>query len=451
MRKAFWLCLLVMSTAAHATSDSINIGIRPDGTQVTVRKHFFGKRIERFDLVPGKPQLCVKFVETQPPLSQDLGLYDVLRQRMIWMMEMDFNEDSYLCTAQGIVVQSGKETSLLDDEGNMAWQIKKFIPIHADTRSNIVMGYPKANSNKLIGINLRDGQEVWTGTLPQNSGWGEVMSTDDDRLLIVAGQLCLLQPHSGMMKTLDINNGNMLGIQGGGAAAAVAVGGTILGTAMLFLTGTGFVTIPQATKKNAHGRLNSNLLVEDNCIYFADRSNLWRLNRQLEVVWKQKLPKRASMSHLSVAGDTLVFENLGTGMTETQKLVHDSKPYRALFSCQTGEELLMEKLKASSNDEDEDVPVACFVLNDDEKSFTPKTLLLNDLGKQEKARIFLIDRELPYGLLSVRNGYNYWIVEDDGTPRLKLTQPLMQTEVIGNTLIGLNFANVIFQLDLADL
>lgn len=71
--------VLVLSVAAK---DSICIGTLADGTEFLAEKHFFGKRIERFDRVPDKLQLCLRFVETIPPLRQELALYDVSEHRM---------------------------------------------------------------------------------------------------------------------------------------------------------------------------------------------------------------------------------------------------------------------------------------------------------------------------------------------------------------------------------
>ena len=114
--------VLMLSVAAK---DSISIGTLADGTEFLAEKHFFGKRIERFDRVPDKLQLFLRFVETIPPLRQELALYDVSEHRMKWRTEVDFTKDYYIPTSQGVVLQSEKSTLLLDEKGSICWEKKK--------------------------------------------------------------------------------------------------------------------------------------------------------------------------------------------------------------------------------------------------------------------------------------------------------------------------------------
>ena len=437
--------LLVASILATSVSarDSISIGTFADGTEFMAEKHFFGKRIEHFDPVPGQPQLCLRFVETIPPLRQELALYDVSEHRMKWRTEVDFTKDYYIPTSQGVVLQSGKSTLLLDEKGSICWEMKKFRPVYADVRNGVVLGYPKKTSNELTGVSLTEGQKLWTSILSHKGGWSEVMPLEDGRLLISADMICLLDPLTGKMLTRNAENSRTSYKQALIYGAGVVIGGVLAGA----IGGTIVACcIPAESYYLYH--LNSNFYVDDGYIYYADRNFIRCMNDKLKVIWEKELPKKASMSRIYIQEDTLFFENTGWGENIKGDFYGDTRPYIMRYDRRDGTELSeREALK------DEENFVYCYLKEPDKPYFTPRRLTVGEMQKQKKNGIgvYQTDRSLSLTHRVVFCDKDYWIVDLAGNVLLHFTKPLLQTEVMDNVLVGLTDQNVIFQFDLRNL
>ena len=437
--------LLVASILATSVSarDSISIGTFADGTEFMAEKHFFGKRIEHFDPVPGQPQLCLRFVETIPPLRQELALYDVSEHRMTWSTEVDFSKDYYIPTSQGVVLQSGKSTLLLDEKGSICWEMKKFRPVYADVRNGVVLGYPKKTSNELTGVSLTEGQKLWTSILSHKGGWSEVMPLEDGRLLISADMICLLDPLTGKMLTRNAENSRTSYKQALIYGAGVVIGGVLAGA----IGGTIVACcIPAESYYLYH--LNSNFYVDDGYIYYADRNFIRCMNDKLKVIWEKELPKKASMSRIYIQEDTLFFENTGWGENIKGDFYGDTRPYIMRYDHRDGTELSeREALK------DEENFVYCYLKESDKPYFTPRRLTVEEMQKQKKNGIgvYQTNRQLSLTHNIIFCDKDYWIIDLAGNVLMHFTKPILQTEVMDNVLVGLTDQNVIFQFDLSAL
>ena len=437
--------LLVASILATSVSarDSISIGTFADGTEFMAEKHFFGKRIEHFDPVPGQPQLCLRFVETIPPLRQELALYDVSEHRMKWRTEVDFTKDCYIPTSQGVVLQSGKSTLLLDEKGSICWEMKKFRPVYADVRNGVVLGYPKKTSNELTGVSLTEGQKLWTSILSHKGGWSEVMPLEDGRLLISADMICLLDPLTGKMLTRNAENSRTSYKQALIYGAGVVIGGVLAGA----IGGTIVACcIPAESYYLYH--LNSNFYVDDGYIYYADRNFIRCMNDKLKVIWEKELPKKASMSRIYIQEDTLFFENTGWGENIKGDFYGDTRPYIMRYDHRDGTELSeREALK------DEENFVYCYLKESDKPYFTPRRLTVEEMQKQKKNGIgvYQTNRQLSLTHNIIFCDKDYWIIDLAGNVLMHFTKPILQTEVMDNVLVGLTDQNVIFQFDLSAL
>lgn len=426
-------------TSLSAATDSLSVGTLPDGTEVMAEKHFFGKRIERFDPVPGLPQLCLRFVEKVPPLRQELGLYDVSRHRMMWRTEVDFAKDYYLPTRQGIILRSEKTACLLDEKGSVRWEVKKFQPVYADDRSGVVFGYPSSTSNDLKALSLSEGKSLWTAVLPHKNGWGEVMPLEDGRLLISADWICLLNPLDGTMSTHDVDNAaQSLKAPLTSPSAGVVFGGIVGG----LLGGLIFGYMPYIVAVPAVGyisHLNSNFCYEDGRIYYADRRYLRCLSDKMRVIWEKELPKKASMSNIRIKEDTLFFENTGWGKDAKGSFHGNSRAYSMRYNRWDGTELSEKEALAEG-----DNLVYCYLRKPGEPRFTPRRLNAEEMKKQEVA--YQIARPLSQEHVIIFRDKDYWIVDRAGNVLMHFTKPILQVEVIGNELVGLTDNNVIFQL-----
>ena len=440
--KKLLLLASILATSVFA-KDSISIGTFADGTELMAEKHFFGKRIERFDPVPDKLQLCLRFVETIPPLRQELGLYDVSRHRMMWRTDVDLKKDYYIPTSQGVILQSGKSTSLLDEKGSICWEMKKFFPVYADVRNGVVLGYPKKTSDELMGVSLTKGQNLWTSVLSHNGGWSETMPLADGRLLISADMICLLDPLTGEMHTKSIENSRTSYKQALINGSGVVIGGILAGA----IGGAVFACNMPVGGDLLH-HLNSNFYVDDGYIYFADRKFIRCMNDKLKVIWEKELPKKASMSRIYIQEDTLFFENSGWGENIKGEFYGDTHPYVMRYDRRDGTELSERKVL-----KDEENFVYCYLKDPERPYFTPRRLSVEEMKKQKKEGVGVYQIDQPLSLIHniIFCDKDYWIIDLAGNVLMHFTKPILQTEVMDNVLVGLTDQNVIFQFDLSAL
>ena len=440
--KNIFLLALILATSV-AAKDSISIGTFADGTEFMAEKHFFGKRIEGFDLVPGSPKLCLRFSENNPSVQQELGLYDISSHRLKWKVDVDYKKDYYIPTSLGIILYSEKKAFLLNDKGDICWEMKKFLPFYADVQDSVVFGYPTKRSDELKGVSMSQGQNLWTAKISQKGGWSEVLPLENGEMLISSDKICKLNALTGKMRTVDIDNvhynkkhaminalGNALGI-----GAGIALGGP-------------YIFTYTSTEIPFFYQLNSNFCVNDDHIYYADRCRLLCMDDNLRIIWEKELPKKASISNIYIQEDTLFYENTGWGKNAEGFYYRDTRAYCMRYDRRDGTEL-----SEKENLKEEESFVYCYLKEPDSPYFTPRRLTIEEINKKEKNKIEVYRT---YNILSLTHrlvscGRDFWIVDMAGNALLHFTKPILQTAVVDNVLVGLTDQNVIFQFNLSSL
>ena len=445
------LILAMQVLAGQAARDSLLVGVRPDGTELWTEEHHFDKRIERFDVMPGKPQMCLNFVERSGEGLGELGLYDVLERRLCWVSDFDFATDHYVMTSQGVVLQADKTTMLVDDSGRRMWE-SSFCPLYCDEESGMLIGAKKVSSKDLVGVSLADGKQRWKGKMAHWNGLNDVLHTEDGRLILASDQLGSINPRTVEMNVINTRTaykpvdksyqnaviGAALGGLIGGALLAATRGGYTA-----YYSGANFWTGAHPVKNMLHG-LSSNILNQDGRIYYADRTQLWCLDTRLTPLWQTTLPQTSSMSSISIEADTLFYVNYGVGNDSEGNQVEDTKAYAMAYDRQSGKKLydFIPSTQALS-----------FLKDKAGDTFTPLTLTYNELSGEgaDIENLYVIERQLGSDSYCIHSGYDYWIVDAAGHVKLHFKQPIVQTAWIGNLFVALNAGNSIFQFDLSDL
>ena len=427
------------------------VGVRPDGTELWTEEHHFDKRIERFDVMPGSPQMCLNFVEKAGEGLGELGLYDVLERRLCWVSDFDFATDHYVMTSQGVVLQADKTTMLVDDSGRRVWE-SSFCPLYCDEESGMLIGAKKVSSKDLVGVSLADGRRCWKGKMAHWNGLNDVLHTEDGRLILASDQLGSINPRTGEMNVLNTRTAyTRKGPSYWNAAASTVVvaglfgaviGGAYAG-AQARAVGANVWTGRHPVKYMLSG-LSSNILHQDGRIYYADRTQLWCLDTHLTPLWQITLPQTSSMSSISIEADTLFYVNYGVGNDYEGNQVEDTKAYAMAYDRQSGKKLydFMPSTQALS-----------FLKDKAGDTFTPLTLTYNELSGEGAniENLYVIERQLGSDSYCIHSGYDYWIVDAAGHVKLHFKQPIVQTAWIGNLFVALNAGNSIFQFDLSDL
>lgn len=441
--KKILLVALILATSVYG-KDSISIGTLADGTEFKVEKHFYGKHINGFTPVQGKPQLCIRIGDRKASEQQELGLYDISEHRMKWTTDVDFSKDYYIATRLGVILYSDKKTYFLNEEGDICWEKKGFQPFYADVRDSVVLGYPSAKSDKLNGISMKKGEHLWIVDISRKGGWREMLSFDNGNMLISSDKIFKLNAHTGEMSSFDVEN-----IHQNNKGAWIAALGSAIGIGLAMATGTGFVTYYSPNGDSNFYQLNSNFCIDDNHIYYADRSSLYCLDYNLHPIWEQELPKKASFSYLYIQNDTLFFENTGYGKNIYGYYYCDTKPYEMRFDRKDGTELSERK-----NLKDEDYHVDCYMKEADKQCFTPRKMTYKEMGKLKRKKrnnVYETYRKLSKTHSLIFCDKDFYIIDLDGNILLHFSEPIIQAELVDNVLVGLTDQNVIFQFDLSSL
>jgi hypothetical protein len=432
--------VLAMPVAAR---DSISVGTFLDGTEFMAERHFFGRHIDGFTPVPNRPQLCVRIGKNKPAVQQELGLYDVSEHRMRWTVDVDYSKDYYIATSLGVLLYSDMRTYFLNEEGDICWQKKRFRPYFADVRDSVVLGYDSKMSDLLHGVSMNNGKYQWAIGVAQKGGWREVLSFEDGHLLISADKIFKLNPRTGSHSAFDVDNRHY-----NNRGALLAGLGTAIGLAAAVTVGTGFFYGYSPSEDSDLYQLNSDICLDDNCFYYADRSSLFCLDYNLHIIWEKELPKKASYSFLEIREDTLFFENTGYGKRADGYYYYDTKPYRMRFDRRDGRELSKrEKLKGGVQ------YGYCYLKEPDKPYFTPRRLSVEAMNKQRKNGVGVYRT---YCSLSLSHSLIYcdkdfYIIDLAGNVLLHFTQPIIQAELVDDVFVGLTDENVIFQFDIKSL
>lgn len=439
------IILLIASVLATsvAARDSISVGTFLDGTKFMAEKHFFGRHVDGFTPVPNRPQLCVRIGRNKPAVQQELGLYDVSEHRMRWTVDVDYSRDYYIATSLGVLLYSDTITYFLNEEGDICWQKKRFRPYFADVRDSVVLGYNSKMSDLLHGVSMNDGKYLWAIGVAQKGGWREVLSFEDGHLLISSDKIFKLNPKTGIYYTFDVENRHH-----NNKGALLAGLGTAIGLATAATVGTGFFYTYSPNEGLELYQLNSDICLDDKYFYYADRSSLFCLNYNLNIIWEKELPKKASFSFLEIKEDTLFFENTGYGKRADGYYYYDTKPYRMRFDRKDGTELSKrEKLKA------EEYYEYCYLKDPDKPYFTPRRLAVEAMDKQRKNGVGVYRT---YCSLSLTHSLifcdkDFYIIDLAGNVLLHFNEPIIQAEVVDDVFVGLTDENVIFQFDMKSL
>lgn len=505
-----FVCLILAATANYAQSETIVVGKKSDGSDLTAQCHTFPQRVETFSMSKQGDYLCISFRETTQSGKYlknkgEIGFYDTHSNRLLWKQPINFAKSRITCLADGVLVSgiNNKIALLNKEDGTQRWETDLF-PVYVDDSLGLVLGYSSPTSGKLRAVSLKSGDELWANKLPHQYGWNEVLDIAPDKRLIVADALHRLDFTTGELLTFEGKPGahdtKAALLQGLAMAAGAALGAAATGGMYYY----SYVPIANNTITG----LTSNILPHDSLYYWADRQQISCLDTDLNVVWQKEFPDvKASRSILFMQDDKLFMLNYGYGLREGRNPKKYGRPFIACYHPQTGEELFFNPLSvkkemiedALRTDEalymlfddgmayqeltDSVVSIVpwdirqhgslkgilsgtWYAANDDKSAFQP--LVPNDghcLVYNEPGDIYEVDKELNIratysnkriyapsihlkDYLCIGNGRDYWFIHEIGMPVAHLETDFKKGQVIGNKLLLLTHRNQFLFIDL---
>jgi len=264
--------------------------------------------------------------------------YDLKNKKPLWTKKIMYQANSLQQFSNTIIfTKMNKSFCLNTFTGNELWQVKNDV-YYVDPKNNIGIGYNSKNSssysNKLEGIDLKNGNVIWEKELNREYGWNGVYHTNDSTIIVVAAGLHAINTKNG--KGWDYNTTT------GKKNYTVPVGANVVGAVAGLLTGT----IVTSVGHNLVRDVISNTLIDSSFIYFSSKEQLAKVGKLTgKVVWKYPFAKDLASKSSIFLNDSLVFLiNRGIAYMGYRQLSF-GKPFIAAFDKQTGKKKFLTLTK----------------------------------------------------------------------------------------------------------
>ena len=347
-------CIMLLSSVAWAQSPKFIPGSeRVIGKNVLTdrdimaKEYTFAERIydSHFDTLSGFVTLQLRGSSKNNKWLNNTGRvaqFDLNEKQVKWTKEVDFRVTE-IKPNQNFIFQtaaSSKSGSLDVETGNLKWEIKNII-YYSEPSQNRGIGYKfktySGITNTLQGIDLTNGDILWSRELIREYGWNDVLRLNDSTLIVAASGL----------HTLNLNTGKgwdyytITGEKDYTGTIAANAAGLALG----LLTGAFVVTTGHDLVTN----IVSNVLVDDASIFFASREKVACLTQDGTVKWTAALPKdRVSKSTLFQENGILYMINNGFAFMNYRKIDYGS-PFIAAFDAESGAQLFLSSMDGKRN------------------------------------------------------------------------------------------------------
>lgn len=263
-------------------------------------------------------------------------VYDLGNKSTKWSKRINYDEFSIEQYDNVIIKSVVYESNCLNPEtGRNQWLLKNTL-YYVDPHHQIGLGYKDittpGKSNILEGLDMTNGNKLWSRTLSREYGWNTIIPLNDSVVLVVSAGL-----HTINLKTgtgWDYNTVTGINNSSGQLAA------NALGLAAGLLTGYFmYSTSPSIVRDMA-----SNVIYSDNGFYFASRESITHLDKNGVVRWSYPFPKNlSSSSFIFIKNDFLYMINKGYAFMGSEQ-VAAGKPFIAVFDLHTGKNLFLDKI-----------------------------------------------------------------------------------------------------------
>lgn len=309
--------------------------------------------IKYIDLSEDGHFLAVKYyyeVQVKKKTMYEVGVaaLEMSTHTVLWDMKRLPVSVMLACTQNGMLMLTpyGKTRMFDYMSGQEKWELKApFLPCYL-TKDHIV-GYRNLQTNELWGISLSTGEKNWKTSVDHASGWSMAQMIDESNLYIVADDLHRINLQTGenhklKCKASITDKKRFWGSIALGVATGVTTGVAILPGRDQSINAARTIFPVPSDGLHISG-LCSNILVDGEKNYFADRHSMYCFDSGMNILWEVELPDdRSAGSALIERGDTIVMINLGRALRAGEDTYGSGTPYVALFNKANGEVLSFE-------------------------------------------------------------------------------------------------------------
>ncbi|MBO1363003.1 hypothetical protein JHU38_04295 [Prevotella sp. A2931] len=472
---AFALAFLPLSSKAQI--DSIAIAKDVDGNPVKMASIDLKHTCYSLSVSPDGRTVAVKLRKREKDAwanSGQISLIDKTTGTTGWILPMKFSRTEALArlsnapagksmtdhmklTSRGLLVQDEGKLKLMTDATTEKWNTK-LIPLYIDEAKDVIVGYRSATAAKLRGVSLSTGQELWVSNVKHelNWGWNDMQVVGDSLLMVAADDMNFINIKTGNLRRYDAATGKV----DVGSVLLQSLGAVAMGAAMGAIGGFYTYYVPYVGA-NVTSHTCSNIATDGTYYYFADKAGVSCYDAQAQQVWTTAFDnKDGSYSQLTVKDGKLYLLNYGVGLKGGMMMKKYGKTFAAVLNAADGQLLSKDELEPWDKKvygRPVSIPyVKSYTFRDVDKKLTPlefdadRSVVITD-----KNKILIVNNKLQveetfpvanhydiyqhhgkYSFVGThsKNGFDFWIVDDDGNAKLNFTEPVQAADLQGDTL-----------------
>jgi outer membrane protein assembly factor BamB len=275
----------------------------------------------------------------------EVMVFDPVSGQTKWQKKFKYAQSQLLLDGNVILQQKGNKLERLNPETGMPLWASKGIAfkIFPEFSRALCYNMKEGGYKVLQGINLENGNPVWSRNVPGIYGWENLEMLDHETALIKSSGLHMVNITDGNgwdidrvshEEKVDMKQVGLAVLTGVAIGAAGGVfGGGYYGYAVPY-SGNGYT--------NIFLEISSNPVFNNDMIFFAAKNKISCHSMAGKTLWSTELnEKQTSKSHLFKAGTVLYMINNGYAM-KFGRPARFGTPFIAAFDMATGQQLFMK-------------------------------------------------------------------------------------------------------------
>lgn len=313
-----------------------------NNTDLVANEYVFSNNIYSWNITDNSQVLTVQLRDYDGKGSNLLNYgtllqYDLQKKQLCWTNPLNYST-SRIEQYDTILLKNtdNKSCCIANNNGEIRWHSNNDICYVNPTRK-IGIGYKYSEAsgltNKLEGIDLHNGFPIWKRNIQWDYGLNSIQNLNDSVILIAANGLHSINIKTGEGWNYDARTGKK--------DHTGTITANIVSFAFSAFLGTDFI---YTSGHDLYSDVVSNVLVDSNAIYMADRQSVVSLDFNGNVLWKKDLPGGLpSKSSLFTKDNRLYMVNMGYAYLNGDQVGY-GRAFIASFDKSNGNRLFLNPL-----------------------------------------------------------------------------------------------------------
>lgn len=306
------------------------------------REFDFGMPVYRIHPLPEQESFAVMLRKKKASndfwtTKGELLLFNAGSKEVKWRKKFKYAQARLLVDGNVLLEQRAKKVERLDPENGMPMWTAQSIAYKVYPELDRALGYDVQSGLKTLhGLDLKTGKVLWQRNVPGYYGWENLDMLDAETALIKSSGIHSVKVTDGTGWDVDrTSHSEKVDMKQVGMAV-------LLGVATGVASGGAYYSMPNGSFTNLFLEISSNLLYDNNTVFFAAKNKISSYTLTGERLWTTELnEKQTSKSHLFRDGDVVYMINTGHAIKFGARAPFGT-PFVAAFDAGTGKQLFMK-------------------------------------------------------------------------------------------------------------